>query len=100
MTLSCDMPIRPLGWAVMATHKNTGDSQDFACPKCKVVVPAMWVYKNDRDSLTKKQAEQLMISWMPKEKKPRGRNKKTEEEELPEAEAEPSADPAERRSAS
>ena len=99
MTVSCDMPIRPLGWAVMATHKNTGDSQDFSCPKCGVTVPAMWVYKGDRDTLTKKQAEQLMISWMPKEKKPRGRNKKAEEE-VPEAEAESSADPAERRNAS
>lgn len=100
MTLTCDMPIRPLGWAVMATHKNTGDSQDFACPKCGVTVPAMWVYKSDRDSLTKKQAEQLMISWMPKEKKPRGRNKKTKEEVPEETEDESSADPAERRTAS
>jgi hypothetical protein len=55
----CEMPIRENGWSVMATHRNTGGSEHFTCPKCLVTVPAEWVYKNQ----SLKEALELMKGW-------------------------------------
>jgi len=56
---NCDIPIRPNGWAVMATHKNTDGSEWFTCHKCQVSVPAMFVYKE----MSLKEAQGLMRRW-------------------------------------
>lgn len=76
-----DIPIRKNGWAVMVTHRHTNGSEGMMCPKCNVTVPAMWIYKQDPDSITKLQAQALMKSWMPKESKPKKRIRAEPEEE-------------------
>ncbi len=78
-SFQCDIPIRESGWTIMVTPRNTNGTESFSCPKCKVTVPSMWVYKDDIDSMTKKQAEAQMRGWMPKEDKKK-RGKKPAEE--------------------
>lgn len=55
----CNIQIRETGWAVMATHRNTGGSESFDCPKCLVTVPPSWVYKE----MSQKEAQGLMQKW-------------------------------------
>ena len=56
---SCDIPIRPNGWAFMATQGNTNETELFVCTKCEVTVPSEWVYKE----MSKKEASDHMIGW-------------------------------------
>lgn len=56
---SCSIPIRPNGWALMATHKTTDGSELFSCATCMVTVPSEWVYRNQ----SQKEAASLMSGW-------------------------------------
>lgn len=55
----CSIPIKETGWAVMATHRNTGGSESFDCLKCQVTVPPAWVYME----MSQKEAQSLMSKW-------------------------------------
>jgi len=56
---TCNVPIKPSGWAIIVTHKISAGSEFFTCPKCQVTVPCLWVYKE----MPLGEAKRLMNQW-------------------------------------
>jgi len=59
VSVYCGTPIEKDGWTITLSDKDTAEKATYSCPKCKITVPATWVFKE----MSETDAKRLMEKW-------------------------------------